>query len=132
MAGAIGTIAQAYNAFLELTDDMAGAVPTGLIPHGIMWNMLEISLDGRPFPAEIAIVIQAEMFRQSIITPGPLGQRGTLPGARPPTAGYADRQASIEPAADTVARMNQWIIGTISAKLDAIDAANTAKFSKTT
>jgi hypothetical protein len=105
--------AKAYVRFLDETDKMAIAMPTGMLAHAVNWYWLDTMIDGRAFPARIEIVIAGELYRHST----------RFPGAAPPTEGLRLRPDDIEPASAGVRRMNEYLIGAIREKLAAIENA---------
>jgi hypothetical protein len=38
-----------------VTDAMATALPTGVLPHGVDWNHIDLMLDGQPLPASLEV-----------------------------------------------------------------------------
>jgi len=126
---AIETAAKSYTRFLAATDEMALALPLGMISHPISWHMVGIMLDGREFPARIEAVIAGEMFRHADLTRA--DGRIALPGASPPTEKQRLAPSSIEPATDAVRRMNEWLIGMVDEKLKSIEQKDAARFAKT-
>ena len=120
-------LAKAYTKFLSATADMARAMPTGMIPHAVMWNMLDIMIDGGVFPAAIDVVVGAEMYRHGDLSRPE--RYGMLPGARPPTEAMRLRPHVIEPATEAVKRSNEYLIGMIREKFKSIEQAATARLS---
>jgi hypothetical protein len=118
------TAAKAYTRFVEATAKMALALPTGQIPHAINWSHADIMIDGRVFPAALDVVVAGEMFRHAV------GPQDALPGSRPPTEGQRLRPAAIEPAAEAVRRMNEYLVGTIREKYAALERADAVRLAK--
>jgi hypothetical protein len=121
---AIEAAAKSYTKFCDLTGKMAMALPTGMIPHAINWNHADTMIDGRVFPAALDILVAAEMFRHAI------GPQDALPGSRPPTEGQRLRPAAIEPAAEAIKRMHEYLIGTIREKFAALERADAVRLAK--
>jgi hypothetical protein len=120
---AIKAAAEAYAQFLDCTDQMAVAMPTGVIPQMIHWGMLETMIEGRLFPAEIDKIVSGEMFRHA-------KGRGALPGARPLTEGFRLRPDAIEPATESVARVNYYLVSPISERFDVIERDEQARIAQ--
>jgi hypothetical protein len=120
---AIEVAAKAYGRFLDCTDKMAMATPTGMIPHAIMWHTLDMMIDGRAFPASIEVVVAGEMFRHRDERHADK-KHGFLPGARPPTASQVLRPDVIEPATEGVKRMNEYLVSAIKDRLESIERAD--------
>jgi hypothetical protein len=127
---ALETASKAYAQFLAETDAMAIAMPTGMVSHSIAWHMLDIMLDGRPFPALIEIVMRGEMWRHADLTRQDRPTSAALPGASPPTENLRLRPTAIEPCHEAVRRMNGWVLGLIEGRIKSIEQADAAKYSK--
>jgi hypothetical protein len=121
---AIETAAKSYTKFVDATTKMALALPTGMIPQAINWNHTDIMIDGRVFPAANDVVVAGEMFRHAV------GPQDALPGSRPPTEGLRLRPAAIEPAAESIKRMHEYLIGTIREKFAALERADAVRLAK--
>jgi hypothetical protein len=129
LCGALATAAKSYADFLQLTEDMAGAWPTGLVRTIVMWRDLEtIMPDGVSFPAPIEKIVASEMFR--LAADDEQGRRRLLPGAHPLIELLRLQPNLIEPATEAVARSNGFLVGTIRDKLDAMERANAEPIAK--
>jgi hypothetical protein len=123
----LAAAAEAYTRFIELTDEMAVAMPTGTVQQTILWRMADtIVADGGAFPATLDVLLGAEMFRNATNP-----SRALLPGARPPTETQRYKPASIEPAVASIERMNQYLVGLVRGKLDAIEQAENERLWET-
>jgi hypothetical protein len=125
---ALASASKAYARFLDETDAMALAMPTGMIPHPIAWHMVDIMLDGRPFPARIEVLIAGEMHRCADLSRQDRRSAAALPGAAPPVESQRLRPAAVEPATAAVQRMNEWLLGLVNERLAAIERADAARF----
>lgn len=109
----------AYVRFVDATNELALAVPTGVLPYSIDWESLGVMLDGTEFPAGVEIVIASQMFRDAGTTES--GRRCKLPGARPLTETTRMNPAAIEPATESVRRMHEWLLSEVKDRFDALD-----------
>jgi hypothetical protein len=125
LCAALQAAAKFYAQFLNSTEKMALATPTGLLPHGVNWHHLETTIDGRSFPAALDVVVAGEMFRHTVPTES--GRRRDLPGANPPAVSLRDRPAEIEPATEGVRRMNDYLVGEIKQRLEAVNRTEQAQ-----
>jgi DNA-binding phage protein len=126
VCAALELAAKAYTKFFDETERMALAVPLGMIPRGIQWNVLDLMVDGSAVPAAIDAIVAGEMYRH-----GDLGRADRmLPGARAPAEILRMRPTAIEPASEAVRRMNEYLIGAIKERLKSIEQAAAAQFSK--
>jgi hypothetical protein len=123
LCAAIETAAKASTRFLDSTDKMALATPTGMISHAIAWHDLDTMIDGRSFPAPIDKIVASEMFRHARDD----GSRRYLPGAAPLIEHLRLQPAAIEPATEAVKRTNEYLLGSIKTKLESIEQADAAK-----
>jgi hypothetical protein len=126
LCAALETAAKAYTKFIDLTDAMAVALPTGVIQHQVIWRMADILIEGRGFPATFDVLVGAEMFRHAADP-----SRALLPGGRPPTEAQRLQPGAIEPASEAVRRMNDYVVGAIRERFEAIERADAARFLKT-
>lgn len=116
--------AKAYARFLDETKQFAIAWPTGISPYTVPWLDLTTLVDGRAFPAPVAAVVASEMFRH---TP-PGGKE--LPGAKPLIELFRLQPAAIEPATEAVRRTNDFLIGEIKDRFEAMERATAQRLSK--
>jgi hypothetical protein len=98
--------ADAYAKFLTETDNMANAAPTGILQQAIIWDLLETMLDGQVWPASVDIIAAGEIYRHSAAAKG----RALMPGASPPTMQLRDMPDKIEPIAEGVKRLNEYLL----------------------
>jgi hypothetical protein len=129
LCAAIEVAARAYARFLELTSKMAGAMPTGIVPHVVAWHDLETMMpDGRAFPAPIDKIVASEMFRHAPARDD--GRHCYLPGAKPLIDALRLQPGAIEPATEGVRRLNNFLVDMIREKFESLERAAAAQFAQ--
>jgi hypothetical protein len=109
--------AEAYARFLIETDNMANAAPTGILQQTIIWDLLETMLEGQVWPASVDVIASGEMYRHSAA----MKARALMPGAKPPIDKLRGQPEAIEPIAEGVKRLNDYLISLFRDQIEAIE-----------
>jgi hypothetical protein len=126
IAAAIETTAKSYIEFLDATEAMQLSMPA--LANSVDWRVIDILIDGSPLPAGLDAVLSGEMFRHAAKAAG--GRFVTLPGAKPPTEAMRAQPNAIEPATEALARTNNWLLGLVKDRFEALDQADEARVGK--
>jgi hypothetical protein len=111
LSAAIERAAKAYKVFAAATEQMANS-----LPEGLEWAPAHAHHLGSG-----QAILAAEFYRHSGVHQ--IGQKSAFPGSRPPNEIFRFQPERITPAADEIAKSNEYLLSSLRSQLDLRDAA---------
>ncbi|WP_439409763.1 hypothetical protein ACNJX9_17815 [Bradyrhizobium sp. DASA03076] len=116
LAAAVAKAAKLRDELLTCTQGLQQALPSGIIPFALNFDLMDTTIGGAVFPASTDVLIAGEMHRNCV-------SGAYLPGARSPALSQIDNPASIEPLADVFSRMGAYYVSLLRQHLDGLKPA---------